>query len=153
MLPISQAMLIHFNFFFLFFSFGWHRWRLPVLNYTASTKRIQKMKHICLHDCHHSVPEANCTESSTRLAFQLRGSQEFVVQVASLAEPKDSMLSIREADTCYPLGVSALYSIRLKCQYSLPVRYHQLSLFLLLKWQTGIRTKLTMLKSTWWMWI
>lgn len=90
---------------------------------------------------------AACGEQS---ALQRGECQKFVMQVASLAEPKDSMLSIWEADTCYPLGVSTLFAIRLKCRYSRSVRYHQCGISnekLLESPQTGIRCPLTYLFS------
>lgn len=46
---------------FFFFAFGWHCWRFFCFEMTVLTpKRIQKMKHICLRGCYHSVLRANC---------------------------------------------------------------------------------------------
>lgn len=47
--------------FWLIFSLRWHCWRFFCFEMTVLTPtRIQKMKHICLRGCYHSVLWANC---------------------------------------------------------------------------------------------
>ncbi len=91
--------------FFFFFFFGWHCWRLPVLNYSAYTKWIQRIKHVCL--CVTAIIESS-TQISQLLALQFGVCQKFTEQVPSLAESKGSIPLIRRADW-YPHEVSTFY--------------------------------------------
>lgn len=98
------------SFWIFFFSF-----RMALLKVACfESQRLHQMdpeNKMCLpvYDCYHLVLQANFAESSVQSALQLRVRQKFVEQVTLLAESKDSMLLIWKADSCYPLGVSALY--------------------------------------------
>lgn len=115
-------------FFFLFCSDE----RCPFWVRALTPNGSRKLNIFACATARRPLLRADCTNSGVQSALRLGVSQKFTAQAA----PKDGMLSIQEADTCYPLGVSTLYSIRLKCRYSFSVRYHQCVISNALQWET-----------------